>query len=884
MMDPTARADSSVGNAGAPAAAAAAAAASGQRGAGRASSMPVQDISLAGLLGHQVAAYNAEEAALLEEQRARDQAELAMMQTVLGSVFSVRKPRDVVAGTASGLKTMTKGIGLGLAALVAQPYIGAKQSGAKGFVKGVGAGVLACTASTVTGTSVGTFQIVRGVLNTPRAIVQKARGQVWNSEQRKWQVDWYSLPEEAAEVLGAADGNLETDPKAGSSSGATGSGSGTARRAAKRVVDRSLYDLLDVAPEATEAEIRKAFYKQSLALHPDKNPDNPEATQKFQVVSDAYRVLSDEDRRRAYDDHGQDSAAAGLPKIEPVVFFAALFGSHHFEPFIGRLRLAQEVDGDLQSLLRDAAASIDEEAPTIDILKVHRAQQQMKRVEHERQVRLAVGLAKRLDVVVNASPEEFADALAKWEVEQAAEVVTLAKTPCGAELLYVVGWIYSNRARQFFAGSVLSRIVAQVEGNMHLVQSKAQLAGTVGKTCVTMSSVIKAAEKKKPSSPTKESTGADNSKPDGNAEGSTNVASGCQGAPDQAAERTEATAHAVPEERPGADSNSKRKSGSGWMGLGKRSSAKSAQKKSSNEAGAGVMQQPDASVGSEASQATSNGQSAELLVGTVVMLNGLTAASELNNEIGMVCEFDAKSKRYLVQVLPDQGLKKLKRENLVVIEAPPGFGSGGPSAGGSAEPSAGGSRGGPSAAPGTEDSGQHGQWAPGGEDSEMADAFKDCMPLFHDTFWGVTKLDIEFTLDKVVHRVLKDMSVDKQWRRKRAEVLLKLGGLMQQPMKDRRRESKAAPADAADTVSLGSKDTSPGSSAGGKKSMLTRFKPRSPWRPNAERRTLKAKACEEKQKRMEAALAMMAAGASTEDVDEMAAARAAMEAEMDAFG
>merc|ERR1712232_683542 len=66
-----------------------------------------------------------------------------------------------------------------------------------------------------------------------------------------------------------------------------------------------------------------------------------------------------------------------------------------------------------------------------------------------------------------------------------------------------------------------------------------------------------------------------------------------------------------------------------------------------------------------------------------------------------------------------------------------------------------------------------------------------------------------------------------------------------------------------------------------KSSMLARLKPRAPWRSSAERRTRKARAAEEKQRRMEAAIAMMAAGASTEDVDEMIAARAAMEAEME---
>merc|ERR1712051_196729 len=102
---------------------------------------------------------------------------------------------------------------------------------------------------------------------------------------------------------------------------------------------------------------------------------------------------------------------------------------------------------------------------------------------------------------------------------------------------------------------------------------------------------------------------------------------------------------------------------------------------------------------------------------------------------------------------------------------------------------------------------------------------------------------------------------------------------MQEPMKERRRQSERAE-DA--PVPERTRENSP--TSGGKKSVLARFRPRAPWRPSAERRTQKAKACQEKQKRMEAAIAMMAAGASTEDVDEMAAARAAMEAEFASDG
>eukprot|EP00959_Pyramimonas_sp_CCMP1952_P421937 8839160-Pyramimonas_sp.AAC.1 len=54
--------------------------------------------------------------------------------------FSVRRPKNVIAGTSSGLKSAAKGVAAGLATLVAAPALGAHQEGMSGFAKGLGAG------------------------------------------------------------------------------------------------------------------------------------------------------------------------------------------------------------------------------------------------------------------------------------------------------------------------------------------------------------------------------------------------------------------------------------------------------------------------------------------------------------------------------------------------------------------------------------------------------------------------------------------------------------------------------------------------------------------------------------------------------------------------
>ena len=67
------------------------------------------------------------------------------------------------------------------------------------------------------------------------------------------------------------------------------------------VKDLDLYGLLDVALEATEKEIKKAYRKKALVCHPDKNPGDEKAAERFHLLSQALAVLSDPAARKAYD-------------------------------------------------------------------------------------------------------------------------------------------------------------------------------------------------------------------------------------------------------------------------------------------------------------------------------------------------------------------------------------------------------------------------------------------------------------------------------------------------------------------------------------------------------------------------------------------------------
>jgi molecular chaperone DnaJ len=65
--------------------------------------------------------------------------------------------------------------------------------------------------------------------------------------------------------------------------------------------DKDFYKSLGVASDASEAEIKKAYRKLAKDLHPDKNPGNAQAEQRFKELSEAYSVLSDTEQRREYD-------------------------------------------------------------------------------------------------------------------------------------------------------------------------------------------------------------------------------------------------------------------------------------------------------------------------------------------------------------------------------------------------------------------------------------------------------------------------------------------------------------------------------------------------------------------------------------------------------
>lgn len=105
---------------------------------------------------------------------------------------------------------------------------------------------------------------------------------------------------------------------------------------------RDYYEVLMVSKTADKAEIKAAYRKLAIQYHPDKNPDNAEAEEKFKEASEAYDVLSNDEKRSRYDRFGHQGmrgAGGGQPGFTNVedIFsnFGDIFGGSIFEDLFG---------------------------------------------------------------------------------------------------------------------------------------------------------------------------------------------------------------------------------------------------------------------------------------------------------------------------------------------------------------------------------------------------------------------------------------------------------------------------------------------------------------------------------------------------------------------
>ena len=106
---------------------------------------------------------------------------------------------------------------------------------------------------------------------------------------------------------------------------------------------RDYYDVLGISKSASKDEIKKAYRKLAIKYHPDKNPDDKEAEDKFKEAAEAYEVLSNDQKRQRYDQFGHKGvggaggySGGGMNMEDIFSQFGDIFGGHSpFDSFFG---------------------------------------------------------------------------------------------------------------------------------------------------------------------------------------------------------------------------------------------------------------------------------------------------------------------------------------------------------------------------------------------------------------------------------------------------------------------------------------------------------------------------------------------------------------------
>lgn len=345
---------------------------------------------------------------------------------------------------------MAKGVLAGAVGLVAAPAIGAQQEGFAGFAKGAGAGIAGAVVLPVTGIVVGAAQLVRGLANTPEAFRESGAGKAWDEERRVWvsdpgsalMVDDEEINRPAREAWQAAE--------------------------MERRGEDDLYALLGVLPGASAEEIRRQYYLLARQTHPDKNPDDPEASARFQKLGQAYQVLSNPDLRARYDAHG--SEALDVNFVDGAAFFTALFGSDRFEHLVGELVLA-------------AAAREEAQHHQSNNRTQASAAAAVSKRQAARERRLATLLSALLRRWVEGDEEGFRSSMG-------IEAGSLAKASYGELLLATIGGVYRQQA-EIAVGGFFEGSVAALRARGHAIKSQFNAANLALKVYKTQTALEK---------------------------------------------------------------------------------------------------------------------------------------------------------------------------------------------------------------------------------------------------------------------------------------------------------------------------------------------------------------------------------------------------------
>lgn len=264
-------------------------------------------------------------------------------------------------------------------------------------------------------------------------------------------------PEGAAAAPAAAA--AADEPDSGAAAAAAGEGDSSSGEAGKKKEKEKvdLYAALEIPRDATQAQVTKAYYKLAKRYHPDKNPDNPEAEERFKQISEAYQILSDPEKRRTYDQFGTTSD----DMEDPMVLFRMLFGGGRFEDFFATPLASMAQPGD--------------ESKTEEQLQAEYQKRHQEAIDG-----LAIKLSERLQRIINdgclTSPDP------KTREYLFAEAVEMSEAPGGAELLSLVGYVYVQMAKQYSSSFLgIPAFFARAHDRGHLIKVTMSAIGSAAK-------------------------------------------------------------------------------------------------------------------------------------------------------------------------------------------------------------------------------------------------------------------------------------------------------------------------------------------------------------------------------------------------------------------
>lgn len=236
----------------------------------------------------------------------------------------------------------------------------------------------------------------------------------------------------------------------------------------RAVKDRTYYDLMGVSTNATQGQMKKAYYVKARKCHPDKNVGDPTAANRFQELGHAYQILANDQSRAAYDRDGlsindEKGQKLHMSDIDPYIFFAVMFGAESVQPYIGELWIANKAEMFLKDskMAQDLATSMQQEAgaagttkspESVHMQREERVRQMMEEdefLQRRRQVTCAINIKKRIASYVDEEEESNEGAEEQFVLSCQAEAAKICKSVFGHVFCTTIGKAFELEATEF---------------------------------------------------------------------------------------------------------------------------------------------------------------------------------------------------------------------------------------------------------------------------------------------------------------------------------------------------------------------------------------------------------------------------------------------------